>query len=590
MFAYLASHNHRDTSDCTAAVAQLAEQHGISTSELHQLVLPNFQLDFFDSGNELHHYKDHRYLLLLTGTILNKEAIQENLKISTDNDAKLVFNLYQSGLQKLKLIDGHLSFLLFDAQEQSMTLMSDRFHRYSDVYSASAASYVSSRSSLLYPFLDDKSINMDALSQSVRFRWLTGERRLFAGIHQVIPGTLTHIDKRGNTRREAYFRVIFARQTNPDLDHWVDEVDVAFDRSLALIANKHDVIGVPLSGGVDSSLLLAKAKAHFKDCVAVTARFLNGENPELQNARYFAKELGVRHIVVDIDDNDIRDFFPRVVHLHEQPPRNYSDIAFAKTLERLSTEADAFLYGEAADTLFGLNSVHRIVEAEKRATLFRRLPNILQRLAARLVPDRPGGLRYLKRALSHGEDALVCGLEDITYATPAQRVFACSKTSHTDPALDEYLSHQNLPVCDRAALQALSTGVMNHIENTGRLASYFGLTMYVPFVLNDLRSVAERLPFELQNDNGMLKTVLRELACRYFSRESIYSKKYGFPTPTTNWLNGPLRDRVARSRSGNGQASQYYSAEALSSLSVEKDFELYWFAICLDEILRQIET
>jgi asparagine synthetase B (glutamine-hydrolysing) len=131
---------------------------------------------------------------------------------------------------------------------------------------------------------------------------------------------------------------------------------------------------------------------------------------------------------------------------------------------------------------------------------------------------------------------------------------------------------------------------MNHIENTGRLATYFGLEMYVPFVLNDLRSVAERLPFELQNVDGAYKRVLRELACRYFDRDYIYSDKFGFPTPTQNWLAGPLHDRVYRSASGAGHGRNYYSVGSLSRLSIEDDYEHFWFAICLDEVLAQLSA
>ena len=54
-----------------------------------------------------------------------------------------------------------------------------------------------------------------------------------------------------------------------------------------------------------------------------------------------------------MDDDYIQDIFPHIVGLHEQPPRNYSDIAVGKTLQAISTEIGAFLYGEAADAFFG---------------------------------------------------------------------------------------------------------------------------------------------------------------------------------------------------------------------------------------------
>lgn len=109
--------------------------------------------------------------------------------------------------------------------------------------------------------------------------------------------------------------------------------------------------------------------------------------------------------------------------------------------------------------------------------------------------------------------------------------------------------------------------------------------MYAPFVLDDLCSVAARLPLELQYDDGVYKRVLRELACRSFKRGSIYTKKYGFPTPTKHCLKGPLNERVQKSCNGERAGSQYYSADVLSSLSIDEEFEHIRYSICLDELL-----
>jgi len=383
---------------------------------------------------------------------------------------------------------------------------------------------------------------------------------------------------------------LLSRETNTDIDYWVQKLDDAIDSCFSNIAKGHRTIGVPLSGGVDSSLLLAKAKEHFDECVAVTARFKNGDNPELANACHVADQLGVRHVIADIDDEYIERIFPLIIRLHEQAPRNFSDIALARSLEALSDEVDCFIYGEAADTLFGLNAVHRIVDTERLAHFFHVLPTRLQRLIAKGIPHRGGRMRRLKWALSQDVDSLIHSMEKIDYVTAPSCTFPCPDSPVWDDALQRFLGHSKMPTGDRASIQLLATGVMNHIENTGRLATYFGLKMFVPFVLNDIRAVATRLPFELQNQGGTYKLVLRELACRYVDREIIYASKHGFPTPIRNWLNGPLKSRVHGSISGAGKARNYYSVDSLSSLSVDQDFEHFWFAICLDELLAQFNA
>lgn len=588
MFAFIASRDASHAADTTGALAHFAAQHAIHDATIKQLSISNFRIIYFDTASELDVYENDRYLLLVSGTLVNDEALQERVGTASDGIPELLLQMYENDRSSLSDLDGHLSFVLCDVVENSITVVADRFHRYSIVYSLGDSIYVSSHSYLLQALAPSQQLDMNAFSQAIHFRWLTGERKLFRGVDQVLPGSITCIDSRGHVGREAYFKLTFDRENSLDLEHWAEEVDLALDSCFAKIAAKHDIIGVPLSGGVDSSLLLAKAQEHFRECVAVTARFVNGDNPELDNARRIAREVGVRHIIADIDDDYIRRFFPKLIRLHEQPPRNFSDIALARSFEALARETDAFLYGEAADTLFGLRAVHNIVDIDNLSRPFMLLPDSLRKLAARLLPEKGHRLKRLKWAVVHGIDALVYSIERIPYATPPWHVFSCSRSPSSDEALNEFVGHDQHALGDRAALQLLMTGVMNHVENTGRLATYFGLNMYVPFLLNDLRSVAERLPFELQNVNGVYKRVLRELACRYFDRDYIYSDKFGFPTPTKQWLMGPLYERVLRATDGEGEGRNYYSVKALSELSVDVDFEHFWFAICLDELMAQL--
>jgi asparagine synthase (glutamine-hydrolysing) len=590
MFAFVGSRDARHATDITAALGTMAREHNIPETAIHQLALRDFRLAFFDTAKEVAVHKNDRYLMILIGTLINKSTLEEHLDYCSENDAELILQTYQKDPDLLSLLDGHFAFALYDASDNSIALIGDRFHRYSIVYTDEAPVYVSSHSYILSAFSKCKELDPNGFSQAVHFRWLMGESKLLKGVKQVLPGSIVRIEKDDRVIRGSYFKPAFKREANLNIEHWVQEVDSAVDACLSKIADQHPVIGVPLSGGVDSSLLLAKAKEHFHECIAVTARFTNGENPELDNARNIARQLGVRHIVADIDDDYIRDSFPRLVRIHEQPPRNFSDIALARSFEALQGIADAFIYGEAADTLFGLDAVHRVASLGRMAKPFERLPQPLRKLAARMLPDRGYRLRRLKWAIENGVDALVNGIEKIPYVTPPWQLYSCSRLPQPDNVLNEHLAHGGLPLGDRAAIQLLATGVMNHIENTGRLATYYGLKMYVPFVLNDLRSVAARIPFELQSANGAYKLVLRELACRYFDREYIYSDKFGFPTPSRNWLKGPLSDRVERARKGYGQGNKYYCARSLSELSMDEDFEHFWFAICLDELLGQLDT
>jgi asparagine synthase (glutamine-hydrolysing) len=590
LFAYLASQNSvraRAGGDALAAfAANLCEPPPV----LECITLEDFRLDFFDTENELSVYQDGRHVVLLVGSILNKDEIESDGGNPGTDDAEMMLRCYREAPETLNKIDGHWSFLVYDWPEKRLSLIGDRFHRYSTLYLLSDAIYVSSHSRLLLHFSPSLMLDKDALSQSLHFRWLTGGKRLFEGIQQVLPGCVTSIDNESKVKSHVYHRLKFRRAASGELSHWADQTAGALDDVLARIAAKHPEIGIPLSAGVDSSLLLAMAKEHFDRCVAVTVRFPNGENPELENARYFARKMGIRHIVVDMDDAYIRDFFPKLLRIHEQPPRNYSDIALARALEALSAEVGAFLYGEAADGLFGSPAIGARVGILRKSSTIRLISPVLQKLIGGLIPAKSKRLQRLKALLANGSDEYIRSMSRIEYATRPEQLFECYAKSEPDHGLTEFLAKGDLPTEDRVTNQIFYTSVVNHVENTGRMASYFDMEMFVPFILKDLLAVAARLPLELQCVNGVYKPVLRELACRYFDRNRIYSQKHGFPTPTVSWLKGPLRERIEMSRRGSGAAKQYYSVSALAKLSIEEDYEAIWYAICLDELLAEVAT
>jgi asparagine synthetase B (glutamine-hydrolysing) len=94
----------------------------------------------------------------------------------------------------------------------------------------------------------------------------------------------------------------------------------ALDQYLSRVRRNHSHIAVLFSGGVDSSLLIAKARDHnFDRVIAVTAGFPGRANPEAERATAIAKHLGVEHRVIDVPDEFVANAPPRIVADLERP-------------------------------------------------------------------------------------------------------------------------------------------------------------------------------------------------------------------------------------------------------------------------------
>src|SRR5688572_17277492 len=99
--------------------------------------------------------------------------------------------------------------------------------------------------------------------------------------------------------------------------------------------------------------------------------------------------------------------------------------------------------------------------------------------------------------------------------------------------------------------------------------------------------IAETLPSTLKADGPTAKPVLKTLAARFFPREWIYRPHQGFPTPTTQWLQGPFSS-WRRQLSGERMASRgLLSVADLQAMEAGRDYEAIWTAMTLEMFCRQ---
>ena len=124
------------------------------------------------------------------------------------------------------------------------------------------------------------------------------------------------------------------RGQDNSLESWADRVDAGLDACLARLRDQYRDIAILLSGGVDSSLLAAKAaRSGFRTCVALTARW-PGDNPELEAAASVARHVGIEHRIIDIEESYIEKSFPWITWRLEEPPRHFNSFVLAKLFER----------------------------------------------------------------------------------------------------------------------------------------------------------------------------------------------------------------------------------------------------------------
>ena len=416
------------------------------------------------------------------------------------------------------------------------------------------------------------------LAETLRYRWMSGQQTLVAGISK-----LPH-----------WRRVLFARNGEisvHDTDqqpHWptnfravsfadkLDETRSALTDALSDIAQSYDRAAIFLSGGVDSSLLAALSRSCFKQCLLVTPVFAGESNHELAAAKSIAETLQLEHLLVDFNPARLEKNLRELIYA-KGGQINFHSLAVHQMIEAIPNEYQVLIYGEAADALFGSSKFKRAETYLRWKRYSDLLPTFVSEWMSKLPIKRVKALCRLIQAsdldvtLRHLQipyDSASMAIIHSLYNVQLNEIYA-------HQAIVRYLSKRDSPL--RALLQDLNfkSDSANHFREAGLSATRFGKHIFLPFMAEPVVNAAKTLTREQYFGGDDVKPILRELACEYFERELIYRKKHGFAVPFQSWLKGPLAHLVEAAR----QERNLFDGRLLSDLDVENHYSLLWTLI-----------
>ena len=356
---------------------------------------------------------------------LRKELEEEGAQFRSSSDTEVVlYALHHWGPERaVPRLDGMFAFAYFDLRSRTLWLSRDR-SGIKPLYTARVGSMIAFGSEMK-AFFGHPGIpcrpDMHALTTMVIHQRLDGKWTPFENVQCVVPGTLLKI-----TRDREEEIVYFDPLRDLDVDRIVRAQSIPFETLLAqfeeLFARSvqmHLISDAPLaamlSGGLDSSLMVAVAHRQKRDIVGYVADLKGSRLSEVPRARTVADHLGVELRPVAVDAEEYLRLWPMVVYQNDQPNYFAQNVLFTAVAN--AAKRDGFkvlISGEGSDELFGgyhwLDEIHKMWH--------------LRRLHSRLIPDSKP-LRALGRWMSR--------LEPLDLEALAERPFShLSKWPITD--------------------------------------------------------------------------------------------------------------------------------------------------------------
>lgn len=492
---------------------------------------------------------DGRFTLTYNGEIYNYIELREELLalghvFATSGDTEVIIEAYRRwGTKSFPRLRGMFAFALWDAAENRLVLARDPVGK-KPLYLADMPggfAFASEIGALRQLPGVDGAPDLDRVPAYLIRRYIDGPATFFSRIRKLSPGHfLVHED--GQSRQDRFYEspLLSVQPRLRPLAENVERLGFMLDECVRLRMRSDAPFGLFLSGGLDSSIVLAIMHRHSSTAVRTFSVGFEGDvASELSHASSTARDFDAEHRELYVSATDFAANWAHCVALRGAPVSEASDVAIFLLSQAARSSVKMVLTGEGADELLGgypkfwgerwLARYHRVVRPSVHRALLHplvaRLPYGYERLK---ILSRAAGTHDLEtRArtwFSSGDVELVT---ELTRALP--EIPAAELPPHLGPvrALQVHDFAHWLPD--------------NLLERGDRMMMGGSVEGRMPFMDTELAHLAAGFPEEHLVQGRRGKVVLRELAKQLLRPDLISRPKIGFTVPLGSWFRGPLR-------------------------------------------------
>ena len=389
-----------------------------------------------------------------------------------------------------------------------------------------------------------------ALNLFLKFRYTPSPLTVFQGIRKLAPGTMLVVEK-GECREERWYDYTPVPFSNgKDAGEATRELLHLYKAAVGRHLLSDVPVGILLSGGLDSGLLLALMNEHGNSWPAYTVGYGEAafKDDELADAADTASRFGARHVPVRLDRREFERALPKIVSCLEEPIASSSIVPMYFVCQRAREDVKVALIGQGPDELFCGYRRHLGVHY---GSSWRGLPGAVRRVIGSAVNRLPRNETAKRGVYSLGIDDRM---------TRYHHVFALAPMATIDGLfLDGVLPNdpRDLDVDYWAALLPQMAhlddlGAFQHLEIRSslpdellmfgdKLSMAHGLEVRVPYLDRTVVEFAERLGADMKIRGRTGKWLHREVCRQFLPPELLGRKKRGFAVNVVDqWFDSSL--------------------------------------------------
>lgn len=534
-------------------------------------------IDLSPAGHQPMTSHSGRYVIVYNGEIYNHRALRSELdrvdpSISWrgHSDTEVILAAFDRWgvVSTLERLNGMFAFALWDNDRQVLILGRDRLGEKPLYYGRMGRGFLFGSELKSLTAHPDFSAHIDrrALTSFFRFNYIPAPLCIWQGVLKLPAASYIEVSEAGQkvSDPKIYWSLSDAASHGvsfplPEGDELTDQVEALLKDAIGLRMEADVPLGAFLSGGIDSSAIVALMQA--QSARPVKTFTIGSDNPqfnEAEHAREVAEHLGTDHTTLYVTGKDAMATIPQLPFIWDEPFADSSQIPTLMVSQLARRHVTVSITGDGGDELFG--GYNRYITGMKLWNAGAKLPWPVRRalshglqnpkvakgsaMLMRLVPSRhrvldvAGRLHKVGQLLDqHNSDAvysrLVAQCDD-----PASFVLGGVDTPYTDkkaPLFDDF--RQQMMYRDTQAY--LADDILVKLDRAAMAVSLEGR---VPFLDHRLVELAWRVPMSAKIKGGTGKQILRDIVYRHIPKDLIERPKMGFAVPVGVWLRGPLRE------------------------------------------------
>ena len=528
--------------------------------------------------------QDESVWIVFNGEIYNFPELKRELQshghvFRTNSDTEVIIHGYkQWGDEVLNRLNGMFGLAIWDVKKKRLVVARDPFGIkliYYRVHENNLA-FGSELRPIRAVMQGKADIDTNSLNLFLRYRFTPSPHTILKGVKKLAPGTKI-VAENGECRVERWYRF------KPEPFAPPKTVDEAQEELLELYkaAIKRQLIsdvpvGLLLSGGIDSGLLLALMNLNGKNWATYTVGYGSSfADDELADAAETARVLGSKHSEITITRSTFEETLPKIVKSLEEPIAASSIVPMYFVCQRAREDVKVALVGQGPDELFGGYRRHLGV---RYGAMWAGLPAWMRRPISSTVSALPRNETLKRGVYSLAITNRLERYQHVLSLLPGEQVEGLFQDGLLPPdAGDAILQSWNdleplMAETDELGglqfLEVRSTLPDELLMYADKLSMAHGLELRVPFVDKEIVEYVERLPANLKVRNGSRKWLHRRV-CRSFLPEEIVKRpKRGFAVNVVDdWFRGSVDNKMADSLLDSGsRIYQYLRPQAVREL------------------------